>query len=73
MKSRTYLINLFDENINNCRESMIISQDSMACYARGCAQGIALTLYISEAIDQETFDIMNERIRRTITLERDLK
>ena len=68
-----YITTLFNENIENCREAMIKGQEEMACYARGCAQGIASTLYISEAIDQETFDIMNERIRRTITMEEDKK
>lgn len=72
-RNKKYLIKLFNENIENCRSAMVKELDSSACYARGCAQGIASALYISEAIDQETFDIMNERIRRSITMEVDLK
>ena len=68
-KEISYITTLFNENIKNCREAMIMGQEEMACYARGCAQGIASALYISKVIDQETFDIMIERIRRTITME----
>ena len=72
MKRNAYLMNLFDENINNCREAMKVNQDSMACYARGCAQGIATSMYISDMISQQVFDVMCERIRRSITMEVDL-
>ena len=73
MKRSSYLMKLFEDNINNCREAMVANQDSMACYARGCAQGIATGMYISDMISQHVFDVMCERIRRTITMEEDLK
>ena len=71
-RNKAYLLKLFNENIENCRSAMVKELDSSACYARGCAQGIASTMYIADMITLKEFDIMCERIRRTITMEADI-
>ena len=71
-RNKTYLTRLFNENIENCRSAMTKELDSTACYARGCAQGIASSMYIADMLTQKEFDTMCERIRRTITMEDDI-
>lgn len=58
---------LFNEDILNCRNAHVFERYETAAFYRGCAQG----MYWSELISEDEYDKMNERIRRSITMEED--
>lgn len=70
---KRYFLAQFNENIADCRNAQKIECYESAAYFRGCAQGMVTAMYWSGIIDEDEFTRMNERIRRSITMEEDLK
>lgn len=69
---KSYFINQFNEDILNCRNAQMHERYETAIFYRGCAQGMATSMYWSGIIDEDEFTKMNERIRRSITMEEDV-
>lgn len=70
---KSYFINQFNEDIVNCRYAQKLEYFETATFYRGCAQGMLTAMYWSGVIDEDEFMKLNERIRRSITMEEDLK
>lgn len=69
---KSYYINQFNEDILNCRNAQKHECYETAAFYRGCAQGMLTAMYWSELISEDEYNSMNERIRRSITMEGDL-
>ena len=68
---KSYFLNQFNEDILNCRNAQSHERYETASFYRGCAQGMATTLYWSGIVSEDEYVKLNERIRRSITLEED--
>lgn len=73
MLSKKEFMNQFNDDILNCRSAQAYKRYETASFYRGCAQGMITSMYWAELISEEEFTIMNERIRRSITMEEDFK
>lgn len=73
MVSKEMFLNQFNEDIMNCRNAQVYERYEIAAFYRGCAQGMLTAMYWSELISEDEYNNMNERIRRSITMEEDLK
>lgn len=73
MLSKKEFMNQFNDDILNCRSAQAHKRYETASFYRGCAQGMITSMYWAELISEEEFTKMNERIRRSITMEEDLK
>lgn len=71
MVSKEMFLNQFNEDILNCRNAQSHERYETAAFYRGCAQGIATAMYWSNTVSEEEYVILNERIRRSITMEED--
>lgn len=69
---KSYFMNEFDEDILNCRNAQKHERYETATFYRGCAQGMITSMYWAGIIDEGEFTKLNERIRRSITMEEDL-
>lgn len=69
---KSYFLNQFNEDIMNCRNAQSFELFESAAYYRGCAQGMITAMYWSSIIDEDEFTKLNERIRRSITMEDDV-
>lgn len=69
---KRYFMNRFNEDILNCRSAQEYGRYETAAFYRGCAQGMATTLYWSGVVTENEYTKLNERIRRSITMEEDL-
>ena len=68
---KSYFLNQVNEDILNCRSAQSNERYEIASYFRGCAQGMITAMYWASIIDEDEFTKMNERIRRSITMEDD--
>lgn len=69
---KRYFMNRFNEDILNCRSAQEYGHYETAAFYRGCAQGMATALYWSGVVTENEYTKLNERIRRSITMEEDL-
>lgn len=69
---KSYFLNHFNEDIVSCRNAQSLGLFESAAYYRGCAQGMITAMYWASIIDEDEFTKMNERIRRSITIEDDV-
>lgn len=69
---KSYFLNQFNEDIVSCRNAQSLELFESASYYRGCAQGMITAMYWSNIIDEDEFTKLNERIRRSITMEDDV-
>nr|DAX02011.1 MAG TPA: hypothetical protein [Caudoviricetes sp.] len=72
MLGKKEFTNQFNEDILNCRCAQGHGRYETAAFYRGCAQGILTAMYWVELINEDEYNKMNERIRRSITMEDDL-
>ena len=70
--SKGYFLNQFNEDILNCRNAQRHERYETAAFYRGCAQGMATSMYWSGVVSENEYIKLNERIRRSITMEEDL-
>lgn len=70
--SKEYFLNQFNEDILNCRNAQRHERYETASFYRGCAQGMATSMYWSGVVSENEYIKLNERIRRSITMEEDL-
>lgn len=68
---KKHFVNQFNEDIVSCRNAQAYERYETASYYRGCAQGMVTAMYWASIIDEDEFTKMNERIRRSITMEDD--
>lgn len=71
MLGKKEFTNQFNEDILNCRCAQSHGRYETAAFYRGCAQGILTAMYWAELINEDEYNKMNERIRRSITMEED--
>lgn len=71
MVKKECFLKQFDEDILNCRNAQKHERYETAVFYRGCAQGMATAMYWSNTITENEYDKLNDRIRRSITLEED--
>lgn len=69
---KSYFMNQFNLDIASCRYAQELDRYETSAYYRGCAQGMLTSMYWSGIIDEDEFNKMNERIRRSITMEDDV-
>lgn len=69
---KCYYTNQFSDDILNCRSAQSHERYETASFYRGCAQGMLTAMYWFELISEDEYSNMNERIRRSITMEDDL-
>lgn len=72
MVSKEMFLNQFNEDILNCRNAQVHERYETASFYRGCAQGMATSMYWSAVVTEKEYIKLNERIRRSITMEDDL-
>lgn len=72
MVSKEMFLNQFNEDILNCRNAQSHDRYETATFYRGCAQGMATAMYWSNIVTEKEYIKLNERIRRSITMEDDL-
>lgn len=72
MVSKEMFLNQFNEDILNCRNAQSHDRYETASFYRGCAQGMATSMYWSGTVCENEYIKLNERIRRSITMEDDL-
>lgn len=73
MLDKKEFMNQFNDDILNCRSAQAHKLYETAAFYRGCAQGMLTAMYWFEFISEAEYNNMNERIRRSITIEEDLK
>lgn len=73
MLDKKEFMNQFNEDILNCRSAQAHKRYETASFYRGCAQGMLTAMYWAVLISEDEYNNMNERIRRSITMEEDLK
>ena len=73
MLSKKEFMNQFNDDILNCRSAQEHKRYETSSFYRGCAHGMLTGMYWSDLINEDEYNNMNERIRRTITMEEDLK
>lgn len=69
---KCYYTNQFSNDILNCRSAQSHERYETAAFYRGCAQGMATCMYWSGVVTEDEYIKLNERIRRSITMEDDL-
>lgn len=67
--SKEYFLNQFNGDILNCRNAQRHERYETAAFYRGCAQGMATAMYWSGIVAESEYIELNERIRRSITME----
>lgn len=72
MLNKEYFFNQFNEDIINCRNAQKHERYETASFYRGCAQGMATAMYWSGIVAESEYVELNERIRRSITMEEDV-
>lgn len=72
MLTKETFLKQFNEDILNCRDAQFHKRYETASFFRGCAQGMATAMYWSSIVSEDEFIKLNERIRRTITMEEDI-
>lgn len=71
MINKEMFLNQFNEDILNCRNAQSHERYETASFYRGCAQGMATSMYWSGIASEDEYIKLNERIRRSITMEED--
>lgn len=71
MVKKECFLKQFNDDILNCRNAQKHECYETSAFYRGCAQGIATAMYWSNTVSEEEYLILNERIRRSITMEED--
>lgn len=69
MVSKEMFLNQINEDLLNCRNAQKHGRYETAAFYRGCAQGMATAMYWASTITVNEYDKLNERIRRSITME----
>lgn len=69
---KSYFMNQFNLDITSCRYAQSLDRYETAAYYRGCAQGMVTAMYWANIINEDEFTKLNERIRRSITMEDDI-
>lgn len=69
---KSYFMNQFNLDITSCRYAQKLDHYETATYYRGCAQGMVTAMYWANIINEDEFTKLNERIRRSITMEDDI-
>lgn len=69
--SKRIFLQQFNEDILNCRNAQSYERYETAAFYRGCAQGMATAMYWSNIVTENEYLKLNERIRRSITMEED--
>lgn len=72
MLTKETFLKQFNEDILNCRNAQKHERYETAAFYRGCAQGMATCMYWSGVVTEDEYIKLNERIRRSITMEDDL-
>ena len=72
MLTKETFLKQFNEDILNCRNAQKHERYETAAFYRGCAQGMATCMYWSGVVTEDEYIKLNERIRRSITIEDDL-
>ena len=72
MLTKETFLKQFNEDILNCRDAQSHERYETASFFRGCAQGMATAMYWSSIVSEDEFIKLNERIRRSITMEEDI-
>lgn len=72
MLTKETFLKQFNEDILNCRSAQSHERYETAAFYRGCAQGMLTAMYWFGLISEDEYNNMNERIRRSITMEDDL-
>lgn len=73
MLDKKVFMNQFNEDILNCRNAQSHERYETAAFYRGCAQGMLTSLYWSGIVSEAEYLKLNDRIRRSITMEEDFK
>lgn len=71
MVNKDIFLKQFNEDILNCRNAQSHERYETAAFYRGCAQGMATAMYWSNSVNESEYNKLNERIRRSITMEED--
>lgn len=72
MINKEMFLNQFNEDIMNCRSAQAHERYETASFYRGCAQGMATSMYWSGIVSEDEYIKLNERIRRSITMDEDI-